>query len=186
MDRPLELLVVEDDAELSAVLCTAMRDRAGRVRAVGTLADARAALRAGAVDAILLDVCLPDGQAEALLSDLAEVEPLPVVVAISGGARPEETFRLAQAGVRAFVPKPLDLATLFRVWAEVLATPPELRPHLRGTVGRRPLMEVESDVREVMVSEALARASGSRRGAARLLHVSRQLLQNILRRAQGR
>lgn len=184
---PLEsLLVVEDDPELASILTRALLGVAVRVRAVGTLAAARAALDAGVVDGILLDVCLPDGQAEALLADLQGRQPFPVVVAISGGARPEETFHLAQQGVRAFLPKPLDLAALNEVWARVLATPPELDPHLRATVGRRPMDEVESDVRKVMVVEALAQARGSRRAAARLLSVSRQLLQHIVRRGLRR
>jgi len=34
-----------------------------------------------------------------------------------------------------------------------------------------------------MVGEALARAGGRRRGAARLLSMSRQLMQDVLRRA---
>ena len=181
-----QLLVVEDDTELGAILEKAMLRVAARVRAVGTLAEARAALGEGAFDGILLDVCLPDGQAEALLAELQSRQPFPVVVAISGGARPEETFRLAELGVRAFVPKPLDLAGLEDVWARVLSTPPDLGPHVKGTVGQRPLSDVESDVRKVMVTEALARAEGSRRGAARLLQVSRQLLQHIVRRGLGR
>lgn len=186
MERLGEMLVVEDDPELARILETAMQRVAVSVRAVGTLAAARQVLQTVAIDAILLDVCLPDGQADALLQDVQDLARFPVVVAISGSARPEETFRLAQAGVRAFVPKPLDLASLYGVWEEVLATSPELRPHLRGTVGRRPLMDVESDVRGAMVAEALARSRGSRRGAARLLEISRQLLQHIVRRGRPR
>jgi len=37
-------------------------------------------------------------------------------------------------------------------------------------------------VREAMVSEALARSSGSRNAAARLLAVSRQFLQHVLKK----
>jgi hypothetical protein len=41
--------------------------------------------------------------------------------------------------------------------------------------------DVEELARGTMVREALARSQGSRTGAARLLRVSRQLLQHILR-----
>ena len=56
-------------------------------------------------------------------------------------------------------------------------------PRVRGVVGERSLHEVEREVRATMVNEALTRAGGSRREAARLLKVSRQLLQHILRQA---
>jgi two-component system, response regulator RegA len=48
-------------------------------------------------------------------------------------------------------------------------------------VGRVPLHELEAEVRHAMLGEAIARAEGSRRGAARLLSVSRQLMQHMLR-----
>ena len=43
------------------------------------------------------------------------------------------------------------------------------------------MTDVESSVREAMVGEALARAKGRVRGAARLLQISRQLLQYVVR-----
>lgn len=52
---------------------------------------------------------------------------------------------------------------------------------LRQTVGHKPLSDVQTEVRAVMLDEALARSQGSRRGAARRLRMSRQLLQYLLR-----
>ncbi|WP_437764056.1 helix-turn-helix domain-containing protein [Sorangium sp. So ce764] len=47
---------------------------------------------------------------------------------------------------------------------------------------RRTSIQVEEQVRTILVDEALARAGGSRRKAAQLLNISRQLLQHSLRR----
>jgi transcriptional regulator with PAS, ATPase and Fis domain len=49
-------------------------------------------------------------------------------------------------------------------------------------VGQRQIHEVQDEVRETMLREALGRARGSRRAAAKLLRVSRQLVQHMLRR----
>lgn len=57
----------------------------------------------------------------------------------------------------------------------------DLTAVLRATVGARPLAEVEQAARRVMVMEALARTGGSKTAAAKLLQISRQLLQHILR-----
>jgi transcriptional regulator with PAS, ATPase and Fis domain len=64
-----------------------------------------------------------------------------------------------------------------------MSEPPDLAPHLKSAVGLVPIKSVEQTVRSTMVSEALARGGGSRRAAARVLSISRQLLQHILRKS---
>ena len=63
-----------------------------------------------------------------------------------------------------------------------LAEPPDLTPYVRASVGIVPLQHIEEHVRHTMLQEALARSGGNRRGAARMLKVSRQLLQHMLRK----
>jgi two-component system, response regulator RegA len=174
------LLLVEDSERLAAVLEEALRPHAERVTHVTTLAAARTVLREAPPDAVLLDVSLPDGTSDTLLEALQAVKPLPHVIAISGNATAEQAFRLAAGGVRAFVPKPLDLERLEAVWRETLARPPDLVHALRSSAGRVPLHELEGVVRDTLVDEALASTQGSVRGAAKLLRISRQLLQHIL------
>jgi DNA-binding transcriptional LysR family regulator len=43
------------------------------------------------------------------------------------------------------------------------------------------MRELQTEVRRVMVEQALAKAEGSRSGAARLLSVSRQAVQQMVR-----
>ncbi|RKH18842.1 response regulator [Corallococcus praedator] len=178
--RARHLLLVEDSKRLASVLEDALRSRAERITHVTTLAAARQVLREQPPDAVLLDVSLPDGTSDSLLADLQAVEPLPHVIAISGNATAEQAFRLASGGVRAFIPKPLDLARLEAVWTQTLARPPDLVHALRASAGQVPLHQLEGVVRNTLVDEALAKSQGSVRGAAKLLRISRQLLQHIL------
>lgn len=180
MDRVQHLLLVEDSLRLARILEDALRSRAERISHASTLAAARHVLRSDPPDAVILDVSLPDGTSDELLGELRAVEPLPHVIAISGTATAEQAFRLAHGGVRAFVPKPLELARLEAMWVETLSRPPDLEPSLRASAGQVPLHSIESFVRNTLVDESLARSQGSVRGAAKLLGISRQLLQHIL------
>jgi len=181
VERVRRLLILEDDQELSSGLADALQPHAEAVHIAPTLAAARRILKETEIDGILLDISLPDGQSDSLLEQIQGLRPFPHIVALSGSADPEQAFRLAQGGVRAFVPKPVDLERLVAVWTQTLAQAPALESFVRGSVGRVPLADVETSVREAMVDEALARAKGSRRGAARLLQISRQLLQHSVR-----
>jgi DNA-binding NtrC family response regulator len=180
VDRVQHLLIVEDSSGLARVLEDALRSRAERISHAPTLAAARHVLRSDPPDAVIMDVSLPDGSSDGLLEELRAVEPLPHVIAISGTATAEQAFRLAHGGVRAFVPKPLDLARLEKTWTETLSRPPDLVPALRASAGQVPLHRLEDVVRDTLVDEAMARSRGSVRGAAKLLKISRQLLQHIL------
>jgi two-component system response regulator RegA len=181
--RPVErALIVEDSRSLARTLEQALASRFGEVRTARSVADAARELATWHPDLVVLDFVLPDGDANAVLDLAAMKEPAPVVVAISGEADAQQTFGLAQRGVRAFLPKPLRLEELEAAIDVAVSTAPDLEPHLRQSVGHRPLHAVEAQARDVMIDEALARAVGSRRGAAKILATSRQLLQYLLRR----
>jgi len=186
MAEVTRLLIVEDDAPFASTLREAMRPRAEEVRVVSTIFEARAQIRDWKPNAVLLDVALPDGKATELLGDLCALQPLPHVIAISGAAVGEEGFLLRDGGVVAFISKPLALGQLEAIWHETLQKSPDLTLVARASVGKRPLKETEELIRAVMVREALVKSGGSRRGAAKLLKISRQLLQYILRKIFGR
>jgi two-component system, response regulator RegA len=174
-------LVVEDDDRLAQSYAAALAPWAKRIERAASVADARCWLPALRPDLLLVDIALPDGTAADVLNAAQALDRIPAAIVISGSATPVDTFALAQQGARAFLPKPITLAALEAAIATALAGAPDLAPHLRVTVGRRPVREVEDEVRRVMVKEALGQAAGSRRGAARLLAVSRQLLQHMVR-----
>jgi two-component system, response regulator RegA len=175
------LLVVEDVAALARAFEAALSGRARRIECARSVAEACQALHAFEPEVVVLDVTLPDGDAFDVLMEARRLAKVPAVVAVSGAARPEESFHLAQLGVRQYLKKPVTAEALDAAVTAVITTPPDLEPYLRAMVGHRPVRDVEAEVRRTMVHEALARSRGSRRGAARLLALSRQLLQHILR-----
>jgi DNA-binding NtrC family response regulator len=176
------VLVVEDDHALLATLEHALRRRFADVHGCTTVAQAAELCGAWQPELLVIDYSLPDGDARAVLDLAGSRDPAPVVIAVSGTAEPIDTFELAHRGVRVFLPKPLTLDELDRALALALETAPSIEPHVRQVVGHRSLSEVSDEVRDVMIDEALAHANNSRRGAARLLGTSRQLLQYLLRR----
>ncbi len=177
------ILVVEDHPSLSAALVEALKNSAKSVTAVSNVRGAHAAILERAPDLILLDFSLPDGTALDVLKVCQNAEPVPRVIAMSGTASPEESFEMASSyNVCAYLPKPLVFETLEASVRRLWSTPPAIEPHLKAAVGRIGVRALEESVRVTMVKEAMARSDGSIRGAARLLSISRQLLQHILRR----
>jgi len=178
------VLLIEDSPALVRSLRRVFEARACEVCHAGTVALARTQIAEFRPDLALLDFALPDGTGLEVLEFMTTIHPAPAVIVMTGSATPSESFRLAEAGVRAYLRKPIDLAQLETTIAQVEAQPPQLRPHVRGLVGHVPVKDVEEEVRKVMVDEALSRSNGNKRGAARLLNISRQLLQHILRKSE--
>jgi len=184
--RRLEsVLLAEDDAALRRALAQWVRERGLQVRETGTVEEARHLL-APPPDLLLVDVRLADASAFSLLEDVAGLWPRPIVVAMSGCASAEEAFRLARLGVCAYLEKPLSLARLAEAIESArrqadLEDAALLDSLASACVGQLSLREVQEDVRQAMIRQALALSEGSRAGAARLLDVTRQAVQQMLR-----
>lgn len=82
---------------------------------------ARAALEGHAVDAIVLDVRLPDADGLVLLRELLARHPLPIVLITAHGEADLAAEALA-AGARAFMRKPFDVNELVGVVASLTAS----------------------------------------------------------------
>jgi DNA-binding NtrC family response regulator len=175
------VLVVEDSRALLRSLHETLAEIYGDVRACVSVCEVKIAVTDWWPDLVLLDVVLPDGGAHDVLELLDRRHPAPAVIAMSGAAEPAQSFLLATRGVRAYLDKPLRLDRLHAAIQQALEDAPDLRPVLRQTVGHKAFDDVQTEVRSVMLDEALARTQGSRSGAARLLNMSRQLLQYLLR-----
>lgn len=173
--------MVEDDAPLARTLSEVAADYASDVVCAGTVAEACQLIADQMPDIIALDFSLPDGTGLDVLEFLHGKEPTPAVVAITGEASPHQSFRLGRAGVRTFLSKPCSLADVRHAIHDALLHIPEPAQKAREAVGKTPIVDVESQVRKAMVSEAMAQAKGSISKAASLLGISRQRLQYILK-----
>jgi DNA-binding NtrC family response regulator len=181
--RVRRVLVIEDDADLREAVGRMLRGWGASVALAANVQQAGGVLsRDPPPDLVLLDVRLPDGSVVPLLDRVNELAPAPIVVAMSGLASPAETFPLGRLGVRAYLSKPFGREDLSGAIEQAFDETAPLRPVIAALVGRIPMREVQQRIRWEMVREALARAEGSRSGAARLLKVTRQAVQQILRK----
>lgn len=151
----------------------------GELTTTANLEVARACL-ARRPDLVVIDLDLdPTELTQMLCADPGTRAPAEVV--ISGAASAAQAFRLAQFGVRAFVAKPLTEPAIRAAVRSALEEPPDVIPQLRALVGFLPIHDIERLARRTLMQEALVRARGNKTGAAKLLHISRQLLQHMLR-----
>jgi two-component system, response regulator RegA len=178
--EPCRVLIVEDDEELGQAIARAVRALDPAATVLGTVA---AALRflPQTPRLIILDVGLPDGNGLEIAEAAAKLRPVPSIIAISGSATAEEAFALAQRGVRGYLQKPLSLPDLRDTIGRVMASPPQLGPIVASLVGQRPIQDVQSEIRRVMVEQAVALTKGNRTNASHLLSVSRQAVQQMAR-----
>ncbi|MFM2068295.1 MAG: hypothetical protein RLZZ584_3204 [Pseudomonadota bacterium] len=117
----LRLLLVEDDRELRATLRAALQVEGHEVLSAASLSEGLALLtHAGTaaaggapIDAVLLDLGLPDGDGEALLTRLRQQlhDKLPVLV-ISAREAEGQKVRLLDAGADDYLVKPFGIAEL--------------------------------------------------------------------------
>ena len=75
------------------------------VAQAGSLADARAAIAAHAIDAALLDLDLPDGSGLDLIGPLRQAHPEAGVIVLSAAANTRYRALAIEAGAAGFVPK---------------------------------------------------------------------------------
>jgi DNA-binding NtrC family response regulator len=177
---PERVLIVEDHKPLRTAIARAARGWGAAVLEAGTVQEGLALLR-HSPDVVIADVVLPDGDALPIVEEAVQLRPAAAVVAMSGQASADEAFRLAQAGARRYLAKPISLEELTRSVEKALSDPPKLDPFIAAHVGNSTLRQVTGQVRQVMVEQALAKAGNSRSGAARLLDLTRQAVQQIVR-----
>ena len=120
--RDVEILLIEDEADLRADLAYLLEDEGYRVRTAAHGAEALALLEGGARPAvILLDLMMPvmDGwETRARLRTTAALSNIPVVI-LSGVANDEE--EIAALAVAAYVTKPITVPQLCAIIDRALA-----------------------------------------------------------------
>lgn len=176
----MRVLVVEDDDLLRRSIGKAVISWGAEVIEAATVEDGVAAF-AKRPDLLVVDVRLRGGSGLDVVRAAAAARPIPLMIAMSGQASPEEAFQLAQLGVRGYLPKPLSLDDLRATVTAIAEQPISLSPHVAAQVGQEAFQDVQANLRRAMVEQALALSKGSRTGAARLLGVTRQAVQQMIR-----
>lgn len=108
LERPLRVLLVEDDAEDAArVLGWLADERRVRAERAKTLAAALARLRAEPFDVVVVDLVLPDSQGLPVVERVVEAAPQAAVVVLTGldGAALELAHQAVARGAADFLPK---------------------------------------------------------------------------------
>jgi two-component system response regulator AtoC len=106
------LLIVEDDLALSRMLALHFEDQGFAVDTAADCAGALARLEASAVDLVLLDHQLPDGNGLELLRRMQAAEPELPVIMMTGRHDLELAIEAIKQGARDFVHKPLNTEEL--------------------------------------------------------------------------
>ena len=108
----MRVLVVEDDALIARGIVAGLRSHGLTVDAVGTAAQAEVAVTTGHLDAVVLDVGLPDSDGIQLLGRLrASGQGMPILLLTARDAV-EDRIAGLQAGADDYMVKPFDLGEL--------------------------------------------------------------------------
>jgi two-component system, NtrC family, response regulator AtoC len=113
-------LVVEDDRAALDALLELIEREGFSVGGETTLADARRAIQERAPDLLLVDLTLPDGSGLELIDDAAAIGAQ--VVLITGNATVDTAVEALRRGAADYLTKPLDLARLRTILANVTRT----------------------------------------------------------------
>ena len=103
-----DLLLIDDDRELTELLATWLQQEGFQVRACHDGASASAALAGQAPDAVVLDVMLPDGSGLELLKQLRGEHPELPVLMLSARGEPLDRILGLELGADDYLAKPCD------------------------------------------------------------------------------
>jgi DNA-binding NtrC family response regulator len=183
VDRPFHVVLLDADEARRERLANALRANGAECVGYGVVAVAAASAAAGA-DALVASTSVGPEALVAAVGALGggEAGVAPYVL-VFGPLDVRAAFMLARAGASAYLEEEPDAATvLAHLWAERPAPP--LAPVVRRLMPHLGLVELRHAFRAAMLRQALALSGGSLSGAARLLRISRQAVQQLIDEAR--
>ena len=113
MEARPHILIVDDSADVTGALRVLFEETGNDVSVANTIRDAVAVADERAVDVMLLDLTLPDGDGLSALATMRarRVEPR-VTAALTGRAEPEIAAMCTAAGCREVLVKPVPIGVL--------------------------------------------------------------------------
>ena len=106
------ILIVDDEPNIRKLLAGVLTDEGYAVDSAGETRAALAALEAGGVDLVLLDVMLPGVDGIAFLSELKRLEAAPAIVMMSGHGNIQTAVEATRLGAVDFLEKPIKAERL--------------------------------------------------------------------------
>ena len=157
MGRDASILIVEDDADSRSALREYLETSGYRVRIASTAEEGlRVLAMPGEVDAVLLDLVMPDIDGFELLRRHREREGRAAIVVLSGLSQAENVVKAMRLGATDYLPKPLDAHELDLVLRRVLESCVLGRPAPAPAV-QAPPGKSEPYVGQVTVSAVMGR-----------------------------
>ena len=102
-----QILIIDDDAVLAAMLAEFLGGRGQAVTVAGTIADGKQLLRSNKFDALILDAMLPDGDGFDLCQQLRKESMLPIMMLTARGEEVDRIIGL-ELGADDYLPKPFN------------------------------------------------------------------------------
>ena len=107
-----QIMIVEDDRDLNAGLCKALKNENCIVTACHNLREAREQLALGTVSLVLLDIGLPDGNGTSFLREIKEHTPELPVILLTANDTDADIVEGLECGADDYITKPFSLAVL--------------------------------------------------------------------------
>ncbi|MFN7132070.1 MAG: response regulator, partial [Myxococcales bacterium] len=134
MAEPLTILVVDDDPSVVTAARGLLSRRGHRIEAVFKAMDAIARIRAGGVDAVLMDVWMPEVDGLSALEEIAGLPNAPRVVLMSGDIDARVEAAVTAGKALACLEKPIDFEVANTLLSgEAPERPLDVRPRQTGS-----------------------------------------------------
>ncbi len=131
MHAPIHILVVDDDPALASAARALLSRKECHIDAVFSGLDAVARVRAGGIDALLLDVFMPEVDGLSVLDEIGRLPNPPRVVLMSGNPNADVEQAIAGGRALACLTKPVDFSlALTLLLNEAPERPLQLKPEL--------------------------------------------------------
>lgn len=116
------VLVVEDDPELAALIARLLEDMGGCVRIASTGGQALRLIREGAAELVLLDLGLPDVDGMSVCREVTRKEAARVII-ITARDDAEAAATAIDLGAEDYIRKPFNLDELIKLARELALLP---------------------------------------------------------------
>jgi two-component system response regulator AtoC len=123
MDPDCTVLVIEDDDDARDALCEFLTAAGYRVRPLRSGAEAIAAVATARLDAVLLDLVIPEPDGFEVLRRIRARDPRVPVIVMSALSQAEDVVRAMKLGATDYLPKPFEASELNLVLQRALEGP---------------------------------------------------------------